>query len=210
MEKLILLGGGGHCKACIDVVEQEGTYEIVGILDREDLVGQEVLGYKIIGTDKDIAKYIALSHSFLLTMGQIKSSRIRKDLFHNLEHREARLATVISPKAYVSRHAQIGRGTIVMHNVFVSAAVSIGENCILNTGCNIEHESIVGGHTHISTYAIVNGNSQIGDQVFIGSNATISNGVTLGNDVVIGAGSVVIRDIEGPGIYAGNPAKSTR
>ena len=35
-EKLILVGGGGHCKACIDVIEEQGKFEILGILDLKD------------------------------------------------------------------------------------------------------------------------------------------------------------------------------
>ena len=57
MQNLILIGGGGHCKSCIDVIEGVNDYKILGILDTADKVGQEVLGYKIIGTDSDIEKY---------------------------------------------------------------------------------------------------------------------------------------------------------
>ena len=46
----------------------------------------------------------------------------------------------------------------------------------------------------------------IGDRVSIGSNATLLP-VRICDDVVIGAGSVVTRDIEEPGVYAGNPAR---
>jgi acetyltransferase-like isoleucine patch superfamily enzyme len=49
----------------------------------------------------------------------------------------------------------------------------------------------------------------IGDRVSIGSNATIMP-VSICSDVVIGAGAVVTRDIEVPGIYAGNPARFLR
>ncbi|MBI4645951.1 MAG: acetyltransferase, partial [Bacteroidia bacterium] len=29
-QKIILIGGGGHCKACSDVIETEGKYNIAG------------------------------------------------------------------------------------------------------------------------------------------------------------------------------------
>ena len=32
-EKLVLIGGGGHCRACIDVIERENKYQIAGIVD---------------------------------------------------------------------------------------------------------------------------------------------------------------------------------
>jgi acetyltransferase-like isoleucine patch superfamily enzyme len=49
----------------------------------------------------------------------------------------------------------------------------------------------------------------VGSRVSIGSNASILP-VSICDDVVIGAGSVVTRDINEAGIYAGNPARFVR
>jgi FlaA1/EpsC-like NDP-sugar epimerase len=35
MKKIILIGGGGHSKSCIDVIENENKYKIVGIVDKK-------------------------------------------------------------------------------------------------------------------------------------------------------------------------------
>ena len=208
--KLILVGGGGHCKACIDVVECTDEYEIVGILDRADLLGTSVLDYKIIGTDADFLKFKQEGCQFLITVGQIKSAAIRKKIAQLLEQQEASLATIISPNAHVSKYAQIGKGTIVMHGVTVNASAEVGTNCILNTGCDIEHDAIIGHHTHISTYAVINGGCIIGDEVFVGSNATVSGSISLGNKILIGSGAVVFKNINDSGTYVGNPAKKIK
>jgi sugar O-acyltransferase (sialic acid O-acetyltransferase NeuD family) len=200
------MGGGGHCKACIDVVEQEGSFEIIGVLDQENLIGKSILGYSILGSDNDIFKYIRAGYSFLVSVGQVKSAEIRERLFKHLKDSEADIATIISPRSYVSRYAKIGVGTIVMHNVTINAGARIGENCTLNTGCNIEHDATVGDQVHVSTHAVVNGECEIGNGVFIGSNATILNRVKIIKKTVIGAGAVVIRTINESGTYAGNPA----
>ncbi|NEU10288.1 acetyltransferase [Flavihumibacter sp. R14] len=206
-QKLILIGGGGHCKSCIDVLECLEEYEIVGILDRQELAGTKILDYSIVGTDNDILKYKEEGCHFLITVGQIKSVAIRKKIFHLLEQHQAQLATVISPNAHISKYAKIGKGTIVMHGVIINAAVIIGDNCILNTGCSLEHDVVVGNYTHISTHAIVNGGCVIGSDTFVGSNTTISNNIVVGNEVVLGAGAVVTKNIYEPGIYIGHPAK---
>ena len=54
MKNLYLIGGGGHCHSCIDVIEQENKYQIKGIFDLPDKIDKEVLGYKVIGTDREI------------------------------------------------------------------------------------------------------------------------------------------------------------
>ena len=65
-ENIILVGGGGHCKSCIDVIEQEGKYEIKGILDLPEKKGQNILAYKIIGNDDDISDYAKQGYNFLI------------------------------------------------------------------------------------------------------------------------------------------------
>ena len=72
-KKLILIGGGGHCKSCIDVIEQSNQFTLVGILDNPALVGLSVLGYDIIGTDDQIEKLSMKGYDFLITIGQIHS-----------------------------------------------------------------------------------------------------------------------------------------
>lgn len=210
MHKLILIGGGGHCKACIDVIEQENSYEIIGILDQPDLLGSNVLDYSIIGNDDDILDYIKLGYHFLITVGQIKTASIRKKIFSFLVENNAVMATVISPVAHVSKYAKVGKGTIVMHHAVVNAAAEIGDNCILNTGCCVEHDAVIGIHSHISTYAVVNGDVKIGNEVFVGSNATLSNHIKIADNVLIGIGAVVNKDINTVGTYVGNPLKKIK
>jgi sugar O-acyltransferase (sialic acid O-acetyltransferase NeuD family) len=205
--KLILLGGGGHCKSCIDVIESAGNYEIAGILDKEEHLHTTILGYKVIGADKDILQYHEQGYHFLITVGQIKNANIRKKLFKSLTDIGAVIVTVVSPHAKVSKYATLGKGTIVLHNATVNAAAKIGDNVIINTGANIEHDASVGNDCHISTNAVVNGDCVIGNEVFIGSNATISSQVEVGDNIVVGAGAVVYKNIKQQGTYAGNPAK---
>ena len=48
MKKILLIGGGGHCKSVIDVIEQEGQFQIVGIIDKAELFGTDVLGFEVV------------------------------------------------------------------------------------------------------------------------------------------------------------------
>ena len=187
---LILIGAGGHCVSVIDVIEQEDKYNILGVLElkkNED----NVLGYPIIGGDELIASLAKDNNYFLITVGQIKSYSIRQNIAINLKKNKAKLAIVVSPLAYVSKHASIQDGSIIMSGAFVNAKSKVGKHCIINTKSNIEHGAIIEDFCHISTCAVVNGNSVIGKGTFIGSNATVSNGVTIKENSVISAGKFV-------------------
>jgi len=189
-KKLILLGGGGHCKSCIDVIEQEGKYKILGILDRKESVGQTVLDYTVIGTDDDLDPYVTQGCSFLITVGQIKSPAIRHKLSHLLNKSNATLATVVSPRAYVSQHALVGEGTIVMHDAVVNAAASVGKHCIINTKALVEHDATIEDLCHISTSAVINGGVKVQEGTFFGSNAVSQEYVSTNKNDFIKAGSI--------------------
>ena len=53
------------------------------------------------------------------------------------------LPFIISPTGYVSKHAKIGEGTIVMHNTIVNANARIGKNCIINNKSLIKRANYI-------------------------------------------------------------------
>jgi sugar O-acyltransferase (sialic acid O-acetyltransferase NeuD family) len=208
---LILIGGGGHCKSCIEVVESTDTYAIHQILDVREKIGEKVFDYPITASDEDLETLLENKElQYLLTIGQTTNPQIRKRIFNKIKYGNGKLPVVISSKAIVSSRCTIGEGTIIMHAAVVNADVKVGHNCIINNNVNLEHDAEIGHHTHVATNAVINGNCRVGSEVLIGSNSVILQGVSIADSVVIGAGSVVIRDIMEPGIYAGNPARKIR
>jgi sugar O-acyltransferase (sialic acid O-acetyltransferase NeuD family) len=194
MKSLLLVGGGGHCYSCIDVIEATRIYQIEGVVQPK-ASSELVLGYPVIGSDDDLPQLLKSSNLAVITVGQIKTPETRIRLFDLLKHLGADLPVVISPKAYCSKHSVIGEGSIVMHGAIVNAGARIGNNCIVNSQALVEHEVEIGDHCHISTGAQVNGNVTIGEGSFVGSGAVIKEGIRVGENVVIGAGQVVLRDV---------------
>jgi sugar O-acyltransferase (sialic acid O-acetyltransferase NeuD family) len=213
-EKIILIGGGGHCKSCIDVIQAEGRFDIAGIVESSGFqltdAGHQIVGYPVIGTDENLPELIRLYKNALITVGQIQHPMVRMKLFSLVGELGGKLPVIVSPNAYISRTALIGAGTIVMHHAVVNTEANIGVNCILNTGSLIEHEATVGDHCHISTYAILNGQCKVGSRTFIGSRTVLSNNIEIAEDVLVSAGSVVLRSLDKPGIYIGNPLRKIR
>ena len=130
-KNLILVGGGGHCKSCIDVIEAENKYKIIGIVDLKEKLHQKVLGYEIIASDKDLPRLVKEYKNFLITIGQIKSANKREEKFKKLKNLGAKFPVIVSPRAYISKFAKIKEGTIIMHNVLINSKVVIGKNCII-------------------------------------------------------------------------------
>jgi len=196
MDKILLLGDGGHARSCIDVIESTNQYQIVGMVEKNKSMTNANLGYPIIGTDVDLTELRQKYNHALITVGQIKSPETRMKLFILLIELDFSLPVVISPKAYVSKHAQIGEGSIVMHGAIVNANVKIGKNCIINNNTLIEHDVVIGDHCHIATGAIINGEVSIGDKTFVGSGVVTKQGISIGENCVIGAGAIIKSNIK--------------
>ena len=191
MKDIILIGGGGHCKAVIDVIEQEGRFKIIGIIDKPELLGKNVLGYPTIGNDSELKNLVKRCKNALITIGQIRSPLSRINLFDIVLKLGFTLPSVVSPRAYVSQHASIGKGSVIMHDAVINAGVIIGDNCIINTKSIVEHGSNIGNHCHISTNAVINGGVVIGNGSFIGSGVVTKEDIRINDNFFAKAGTVV-------------------
>ena len=187
-QELILIGGGGHCKSCIEVIEKEGKFRIRGIVDVIEKLGEVILGYEIIASDQELGVLTKEYSNFLITIGQIEKPEKRISLYNQLKQYGAKLPVVVSPRASVSKYVEIGEGTFIMHNAVVNAAAIIGKNCIINTGALIEHDVIVEDHCHVSPGAVLNGGVKVGKETFIGSNTVVRESVEIGMHSVVSCG----------------------
>jgi len=196
MDKILLIGAGGHARSCIDVLEEENQFKIAGLIEKGKSLTNESLGYPIIGTDDDLKVLRQQYKNALITVGQIKSPKIRIKLYQLLKELDYTLPIIISPYAHVSKHAQIGEGSIIMHGAIINANAKIGNNCIINNRVLIEHDAAIGDHCHIATGAIINGEVSVENETFIGSGAVTRQAISIGRNCVIGAGVVLKNDIE--------------
>lgn len=191
MKEIILIGGGGHCKSVIDVIEQENRFSIAGIVEKPNLLGSNIHGYPVIGSDFDLKNLATRCDYAIITVGHIHSPNIRVKLYDLAKKTGFILPVIISPRAYVSKHSIIGEGTVVMHDALINASVSIENNCIINSKALIEHGTKISNHCHISTNATINGDVTIEEKSFIGSGAVANNSITIKKNSFIKAGSLI-------------------
>lgn len=195
MIPLLLIGGGGHCRSCIEVIESQKEYKIAGIVLPDTGNPEPILGYPVLGIDEELEKLLLKIPYAIVTVGQIRNPDIRIRLFEKLKKNDAKLPIIIASTAYCSQHALVGYGSIVMHGAQVNTSARIGENCIINSQALVEHDVHIDHHCHIATGARINGGAQIGMGSFVGSGSIIREGVKVGSRVIIGTGQVILRDV---------------
>lgn len=114
----------------------------------------------------------------------------------------------VGPFVEIQRGVRIGARTKVQSHAFICELVEIGSDCFIGHGVMFVNDLFATGGPARGRKELWR-STQIGDHVSIGSNATVLP-VRICDRVVIGAGAVVTRDIDQPGIYAGNPARLMR
>jgi len=188
---ILLIGAGGHCKSCIDLISSISEYSIAGIVDRDGSLEVDLLGLDILGTDSDLEELISKFPKVLISTGQIKSPVKRIELFEYAKKLGASFPIIKSPHSFVSKTAMIDEGTVLFHFTVVNSSARIGRNSIINNNALVEHDTQIGSHCHVSTGALINGGVVIEDGCFIGSGAVLHEGITIGKNSIIGAGKVV-------------------
>lgn len=191
-DPLLLIGCGGHARSLVDVVESSDRWEVFGLVGLPEQIGQQVLGYPILGSDHDLPFLRNKCSHAVLAVGQVGLSSKRAHLAQELSRLNFSLPVVTSSFAHISCHAQLGNGTTVGHGVIVNSGASVGEFCILNSNALIEHDAVIGNFCHVSTGVLVNGGVRIGDSSFVGSGAVLRDGLQLPSKTVISAGKRVM------------------
>ena len=202
--KVLLIGAGGQATSCIEVIEAENKKEIVVLIGTPAEIGKKLLGYEVLGSEKDFVALRELTSNLILGIGQIKSPNLRVEIKEKFVKEGFIFESVISPVAKISKHAVIGAGTVIMHGVVINAGVKIGDYSIINTGSIIEHDSKIGNFSHISTGVISNGKTSIGNNTFVGSGTIIMEQIKIGDNCIIGMGQQVRHDLSDNSKYVGN------
>lgn len=208
MEKIVLLGGGGHAKVLIDLVNAFGNYEIVGIVDAQIDVGVSVSGVTVLGNDRILSElYEKGLINACIAVGSVGDNSKRKALYEKVKNAGFLIPALIHPSAVISGKAQIREGAQIMAGAIVQTDSIIGENTIVNTGAIVEHDCTVGNHVHICPGAVLSGGCLIGEGAFIGAGATVLQGIKIGRNSIVSAGAVVIKDVIDNTTVIGIPAK---
>ena len=192
MEKIVIIGNGGHAKVVVDSLEKMGAYEIAGFVAKAEQMEFSYRGYNIIGTDEQLKEiYESGVRNAVVAIGYIGKSDIRSNIYKKLQEVGFILPTIIDPTAIVAEDVQIGEGTYVGKKCVINAAAKVGKMAIINTGAIVEHECQVDDFVHIAVSTVLCGNVYVKKNAFVGANATILQGITVGANAIVGAGSVI-------------------
>lgn len=211
-KKIILIGGGSHCTAVIDIIENLNQWNIAGIIDLAKNYGNEVEGIKVIGSDKDLHRFYreGIKHAFI-TIGSINNLQLnkRKKIYLKAKKIGFKFPNIISNDiSYMSKKIVLGEGNFINSGVIINRNTQIGNNCIINSGVILEHNCMINDNIHLAPGVTVSGGVTISNNCHIGTGTTIIQNIKIGKNCLIGAGSTVVKNIKKNSKAMGVPAKT--
>lgn len=207
-EKIFVFGASGHAKVVIDVIERQGLYDIVFLVDDDPaLKGTHFYGYPVIGGKQELLEARVQICGGIVAIG---SNRARIAVAQWLSDSGFPLVSAIHPFAQLGRGSTVAVGTVIMAGAVINSDTHIGRNVIVNTRASIDHDCIIGDGVHIAPGATLCGTVSVGTGSFICAGATVIPNLTIGNNVIVGAGSTVISNVPDKVIAVGSPAKNMK
>ena len=203
--KLLLIGGGGHCRSVLDSILLSNLFDEVAIIDHNDC---SIAGINTIGNDDDLSElYKEGWKNAFITVGSVGNTNLRRALYLKVLKIGFNVPSIVDPTAIISKEASINNGVFVGKRVVINSGALISEGAIINTGSIIEHDCLIGSFSHISPGAVLCGQVCVGNDSHIGAGSVVRQLIKIGEHTLIGAGSVVVKDIGDYVKAYGNPCK---
>ena len=194
MEKILILGVGGHAKSVADAIRKESKYEIAGYVVNDTLEADD--RYPVIGNDDDLLRLYEEGILYAAVgIGFLGKGTLRNRLYQKLKEIGYELPVICDPSAIIADGVEIEEGTFVGKGVILNTDAKIGKMCIINTGAIVEHDCMVGDFTHIAVGTVLCGNVSVGEQVLVGANATVIQGREIAAGCIVGAGEVIKKNV---------------
>lgn len=205
MSELLLISASGLAREVLATVRSSGRYDVVGFLDDdEEMSGIEVDGAPVLGTIDDAVRF---THAFLLVC--MDSGRPRQAVVERLSAVDIgtnRYATVIDPTVRMPEGCRIGRGSILLQNVTLTASVTLGSHVVAMPGVTFTHDDVVADYATFAAGTSLGGGVRIGRAAYLGMNSSVRESTSIGSYSTIGMGAAVLGDVPDGETWVGVPA----
>jgi len=204
--EILILGAGGHGRVVLDILLQGGEHKPVAFLDNNAaLHGRRVDGLPVLGDMSQLGalRQRGIGHAIVA----IGDNGVRKAVADALEQNNFELISAIHPSAQLAKNVSVGKGVVIAAGALVCTHCQIGDYVILNTGCIVDHESMIGTSAHICPGVRLAGHVTVESAAFIGIGATVVQGQRIGFESIVGAGAVVTGSVDPMTTVVGVPAR---
>lgn len=187
VSKLLIVGAGGFGRVTLEHASRQFDCAFV---DDGRTAGAVVDGVEVVGGISDLQRLHdeAGFDKLIVTIG---NNKLREEIYSKAKALGYSFSNIVCSSAYISPHAQIGCGCVLLNNVVVQNGGRVGDGVLLNPGVEVHNDAFVDDYTLIYTNSVVRTLAHVGKRVRIGSNVSISNNVNVADDSDIPNGTTL-------------------
>ena len=204
MKRLLIIGARGQGKVVLDCAISTEQYDSFAFMTTEPEMGG-IDEYPLLDQNKTSIEYIKDNFDeIIVAVGLNNQARLK--VTNEFEDKGVEIATLIHPKATVSKLSKIGKGSVILANSVINPYASVGRACIINTGSIVEHDCTVEDGVHMSPNSTIAGRVHVGKCTWICMGSSVAHDISIGENSTIGAGAVVLENVPDNVLVAGIPA----
>ena len=147
---LLILGAGQYGMLAKEIAESMKCYEKIDFLDDNNEIA--------IGKLQDYSNFVSEYPYAVVAIG---NPEIRLNLIRKLEQANYKIATLISPMAYISPTAKVMHGSIIEPCAVVQTDAVVSKGVIISSGAVVRHNAFVGEGCHCDCGSVVMTNSKV-------------------------------------------------
>ena len=194
--KLVIFGVGKTAAYCKEIALELGMRVDCHVVESDFLMDARKSGDEVISYEQFVTNYNQGSVDVIVGLGYHQLNKTRERISKKIIDVGFDLATLISPKANVSKDSTVGTGCVIGPFVDLQHGSEIGDGSFIWSGSVVGHGSGVGQYCWIASNVTIGGDSAIGDRSFLGLGSTVSNDLLVGKDVFAGAQSLVAENVD--------------
>lgn len=196
-KSILILGGQGGAKMCIDAIRSKNEYEIIGIVDPELKVGDLVLDVPILGGENLLKYFIEKGvDKIVVSFSSLKNLSFRLKKIEMLKSIGFRFPNIFHSGANIEPSCTFGEGNIILASSIIGSCCEIGNFNYINTGAIICHDAIVGDNNHFAPNSVIAGRVKVMNNNLFGINVSTFYDITIGSNVIINNGVSVNNNID--------------
>lgn len=193
--KLVIAGDSAFAQIAFEYFQAHSPYEVVAFtVEAAFLQQSEFCGRPVVPFETIEERFAPAEHAVHAAITYTQLNRLRTRLTREAKAKGYRLASFVSPFAFVHPTAQLGEHCFIFEMNVVQPFVSLGNDVVLWSGNHLGHHSQLGNGVFVSSHVVISGYCTIGENCFFGVNSSTANNINIARDCWFGPGVVITKD----------------
>ena len=206
--KVVLVAASGLALEALAVLRSGGVEDVVVLDDDPERWGDTLGDAPVVGGLDEVQGYD--DRGVLVCAGRGRSRQAIVRRLAGLGVGADRYLTLLHPSVEVPAGCSVGRGSIVLAGVVMTASVGIGEHVVVMPHATLTHDDVLADFATVCAGVSLGGRVRVGRAAYVGMNASVREGLSLGAGATLGMGAALTVDLPDHQTWVGVPARPIR